>query len=282
MNIVILLSIIFGLSAQDILRKAYNRSMGSGGAFFFSAVSAFTAMVFFLVLGKNMQWNTLYLPYSLTFGISYAVAAAGAVLAVSVGPLSITALVISFSLMIPTLYGIVFLEEPAGIGFVAGVIFLSISLVMVNIKKGEEKINIKWIVFASAAFVANGLCTVIQTMEQRALDGAYKSEFMVVALLFVSVTLGILSVATERKIFCTGSGLKPMYCILNGIANGAVNLFVMILSRRMPVSLMFPSVSAGGLVLTYGISTVFYKERLSRIQTIGFAFGLVAVVLLNI
>jgi len=139
MNIVILLSIIFGLSAQDILRKAYNRSMGSGGAFFFSAVSAFTAMVFFLVLGKNMQWNTLYLPYSLTFGISYAVAAAGAVLAVSVGPLSITALVISFSLMIPTLYGIVFLEEPAGIGFVAGVIFLSISLVMVNIKKGEEK-----------------------------------------------------------------------------------------------------------------------------------------------
>jgi len=119
-------------------------------------------------------------------------------------------------------------------------------------------------------------------MEQRALDGAYKSEFMVVALLFVSVTLGILSVATERKIFCTGSGLKPMYCILNGIANGAVNLFVMILSRRMPVSLMFPLVSAGGLVLTYGISTVFYKERLSRIQTIGFAFGLVAVVLLNI
>ena len=49
-----------------------------------------------------------------------------------------------------------------------------------------------------------------------------------------------------------------------GAANGAVNLFVMILSNIMPVSLMFPLISAGGIIITYLISKFIYKENLTK------------------
>ena len=56
----------------------------------------------------------------------------------------------------------------------------------------------------------------------------------------------------------------------------------MILSGKMPVSLMFPLISAGGLIVTYIVSRFFYKEKLTKIQFIGFIFGLMAVVFLNV
>ncbi len=282
MNIIILIAIIAGLSMQDVFRKIYNLKTNSGGAYLFSALSAMSAMMFFVATGSDMTWTTAFIPYSIVFGIFYAVAVAGSVIAVAVGPLSLTALVISLSLMIPTFYGIMFLNEPIDICSVLGFVLLVTSLVMVNLQKGEKNINAKWVLFAGLSFVGNGVCTVVQTIEQRAFNGAYKSEFMIVSLALVTVLLGILFFTHESKKKPCKIGLNWVFCILNGITNGMVNLFVMILSRRMLVSLMFPLMSAGSLILTYIIAMVFYKERLSRIQTIGFAFGLVAVVFLNI
>ena len=58
--------------------------------------------------------------------------------------------------------------------------------------------------------------------------------------------------------------------------------FVMIRSGRLAVSLMFLLISAGGLVITYLVSRFIYKEKLTKIQFIGFVLGLSAVVFLNI
>ena len=161
MNIIILTAIVAGLSLQDVFRKIYNLRTNSGGAYLFSSLSAMAAMLFFVATGGDMQWSASYLPYSLIFGVFYAVAIAGSVFAVAVGPLSLTALVISLSLMIPTVYGIIFLNEPIGITAVLGLVLLVISLVMVNFQKGEKNINVKWVIFAGLAFVGNGVCKIL-------------------------------------------------------------------------------------------------------------------------
>ncbi len=73
-------------------------------------------------------------------------------------------------------------------------------------------------------------------------------------------------------------------CILAGcgIMNGTVNLFVMILSGMMSVSLMFPLMSVGGILVTFTVSILFYKEKLTRLQYLGFLAGIGAVIFLNI
>lgn len=67
-----------------------------------------------------------------------------------------------------------------------------------------------------------------------------------------------------------------------GAANGLVNLFVIILSGRMPVSVMFPVISAGGIVAAALVSVFLYKEKLSLYQKIGMFLGTLAIVALNI
>ena len=70
--------------------------------------------------------------------------------------------------------------------------------------------------------------------------------------------------------------------VLCGVANGAVNLFVMLLATRMNASLMFPIMSAGGIVLTWGVSRFLYKEKLTLTQNLALVFGISAVVLMNL
>jgi multidrug transporter EmrE-like cation transporter len=70
--------------------------------------------------------------------------------------------------------------------------------------------------------------------------------------------------------------------VLCGLANGLVNLFVMIASTIIPNSVMFPLISAGGIVLTWIISVFLYKEKLSMKQNIGLVLGIVSIVFLNL
>ena len=97
-------------------------------------------------------------------------------------------------------------------------------------------------------------------MQQSAFDGAFKNEFMILALAMVVAVMAILMLVSERHKI-KNCAVKGWWCCLAGGAlNGMVNLFVMILSGRMPVSLMFPLVSAGGILVTFLVSFFFYRE----------------------
>ena len=87
---------------------------------------------------------------------------------------------------------------------------------------------------------------------------------------------------TERKHFADYAAGGWHLALGCGILNGAVNLLVMILSGMMSVSLMFPLVSVGGIVVTFFVSKFLYKEKLTKAQYLGFSLGITAIILLNI
>ena len=96
-------------------------------------------------------------------------------------------LIMSYSLIIPTMYGIAFLKEPVRMSTYIGIALLMISLFMVNMKKENAKFSLVWIMWLIICFVGNGMCATVQKMQQLRFDGAYKSEFMIVALAVVII-----------------------------------------------------------------------------------------------
>ena len=138
MNAVYLISTVLAIAAQNILKKAYNLRTG-GGVYFFTMLSAGAAMLFFLVTGGTPDFSAGLLPYSAAFGTAYAVAVVFSVMAVSCGSLSLTTLINSYSLMLPTFYGLLFLKEPVSTGLIPGLALLVVSLVLVN-KKTENRL----------------------------------------------------------------------------------------------------------------------------------------------
>ena len=282
LNVIFLIAIILGVSGQNIVKKPYTQKMGGSGVYFFNAIISAAALLFFAVTATKLDFDLSFIPYSIGFAASYAIATVFLVLAIAYGSLSLTSLFFSYSLMIPTLYGLVFLKDDISVGFILGLALLVVSLFLVNKNNKKAKFSFKWIICVILAFLGNGMCTVVQNMQQVAFDGAYKNEFMIVALAIVALVMSIMSLIKERKAMKVYAKAGWHWALICGLLNGMVNLFVMILSRSMPVSVMFPLISAGGLVVTYLVSRFVYKESLTKLQFVGFILGLAAVVFLNI
>ncbi len=77
--------------------------------------------------------------------------------------------------------------------------------------------------------------------------------------------------------------LPVLFCKGAGVFNGVVNMLTMAVTfAGVSKSLMFPLVSAGGIVLTWVISPFFYKEKLTTKQNIGMVLGVISIVFLNL
>ena len=280
-NVFYLIAIIVGVSGQSILKKPYTQKNGGNGVYFFIALVSAAAMAFFAVTSSKLQFNSAFLPYAVGFAAAYAISSIFGVLAIACGSLSLTSLFSSYSLLIPTVYGLVFLGDPVGAGLIPGLVLLMLSLFLINKADGKARLSVKWLICVAVSFAGSGMCSVVQKMQQVAFDGAYKNEFMIVALAIVTVVMLVMSLWKERKGIRQYAVTGWYWAILCGALNGMVNLFVMILSGRMPVSLMFPGICAGGLVLTYLASKFIYKEALTKTQFVGFLLGSAAIIFLN-
>ncbi len=279
--VLLVLSMVISVS-QNMVTKQYNLKCKKPDPFLYSALLSASAIIFFVLSsGFTLSFRPEIMPYAIGFAAAYAAALVGLNLAISAGPLSITMLAESYSLLIPTAFGILFLHEPVGKGVYCGIGILVISLLFINIKKESVKVSFRWLVYMLIAFIGNGMCSTVQKMQQLRFNGAYKNEFMIVAFLIVAVMLGLISAVKARD-------EKPAfsqccrYAVLAGMANGMLNLLIMYLTGLLPNAILFPSHSVGVMLLTFCVGRGVYKEHFSKIQTIGYVLGMAAIILLNL
>ena len=118
-------------------------------------------------------------------------------------------------------------------------------------------------------------------MQQLKFAGAYKSEFMTVALavgalvMFVSACLSSKSITADIT-----SAIK--YAPFGGAANGGLNMLVMLLTSLVPTAILFPVVMSGGVVITFITSVTLFKEKLAAKQLVGYVLGVLSIVLINL
>jgi len=284
MNYILLLLIVAGVTLQQVATKSYGEKV-KGGTYSFSVGTMVFALLFFvLTSGGELDFSLAIVGYSLAFAVANSVTTIFMLLAINEGPLALTSLIVQYSLLIPTLYGLFVLGESVSICLLIGITFLIASIVLINFekKKEEKKISLKWAIYSILTFVGNGSCSMIQKMQQTEFDGAYKNEFMIVAYVISIVILFGCMLSKERK-QCTGD-LKHgfIYYLLRGLSVGLVNFLVLVLTNRMEASVMFPVISSGGIVATFLLSVFVYREKLSLSQNIGVILGVISLVFLNI
>ncbi len=283
MNALLLVLTTLGISVQHVAKKTYNNKV-SGGAYTFAAASALFAMPVFLIYSLGvLNFTCEILPYSIAFAVSYGMALVFSLLAISSGPLSLTCLITQYSLLIPTFYGLIFLKETYKNTLFVGILLLVVSVVFVNLeKKDEKKITAKWTFFVLLAFLGNGVCSTVQKVMGLDFQGEYKSEFMIIAFIITAAAIALLAILKSGKQTLEHLKKGAWLSAVCGLANGAVNLAVITLSQRMSASVMFPVISAGGIILTALISIFIYKENLSLFQKFGFVLGVLSIIFLNI
>lgn len=273
-----------------------------GAEITFTSVSAFFAFVLFglMALFSGAQYNPESFVYSLLFAICYAGATVMYVLAVSCGSLAITTTIYSFALIVPTVLGFILWDEPINAYKIAGFVLFVISLILVGEKDDGtgKKMSAKWIVLVCIAFFFEGFAPVTIKLHSTALGEeaatAANGMFMVSAYAISTVGLFIAALIMERKpsgnvscekhegFFVKSLKIAIPLATMGGIGSGIFNLMTTVVSNKgFNVSVYFPAVSAGQLILTCIVAVTMFKEKLTVKQLFAIGFGTVAIIFLN-
>lgn len=282
MNYLLIAVIAAAIGLQGMCQKQYNLKFEGRGVLVFSSISALCSALVFLAVNRGCTLSLALLPYSLLFALGYSFAVVFVVLACGYGSLALTNLMVSFSSVLPTVYGLLFLGEEVTHSLIGGVALLIAAIVVMNLPEKDARVNLKWFFCAMLTFLGNGLTSIVLKVQAIDFDGEFGNDFMIVALLLVAVTSFLLALTREKKtvkVYVTGGAVLFSVC---GLLNGFHNSLVVYVAARMPASILFPLLSAGGILVTLFISAVFYRERLNKRQALGFFLGIGAILLLSI
>ena len=268
---------------QSICQKQYHARTEPPNVILFAALTTLFALAFFLISsGLQLTFELRLLPFSLAFGLSYAMAWVGSVLALRYGSLALSYLIISFSLVFPTAYGLLILGEKLRVTAVAGFMLLLSALVLIRKRKEKEaRFSWKWMLCVISALTGNGICAVVSNMLKRSLGNDYTHEYMILALSFALLLLTAVSLARPGHLRSDFRTALP-YASVNGTLNGMNNLFLLMLIGNIPNTILYPTHAALNMLGTFLVAYLGYRERFSRWQYVGYALGAASVILLHI
>lgn len=281
MEYIFLCLVVLLISFQNFISKQYSTRASQFNVWLFSGTSTLGALLFFIVnAGFKIEYVPEVIPFSILFAICFGLANVGCVMAVKNGMFSISTLVNSYSLLIPTLYGIIFLNDAIYFCGYVGIALLLFSIYLLNKKKEDTHFTITWFFWILIAFLGDGFCSTLQKIQQLHFEGMYKNQLMIYALFVLTIIFLIAGVLTSK-------GIKKElpkaagYGLVRGVANGIVNYLVMVLTGVLPNAILFPLISAGGIVISFVLATMLYRERLTKLQLVGYIAGIASVILLN-
>ncbi|MBQ8954807.1 MAG: hypothetical protein IJ048_11910 [Clostridia bacterium] len=269
---------------QNVAQKQYNLKSKAPDPILFSAVSCLIALGTFVLTSRlQLTFDARLWPYSLAFALCYATALACTIYAVRCGPIALTTLIISLALIFPAAYGVMLGETVTPLTAL-GFALLVGSLILVNLTFGAgqgQKLSGRWLKWVLIAFVGNGGCMIASNMQKRHLGDGYAHEFMIIALAVSFAILMGVSIVKNHGFSAEFKRCVP-YAAVNGAANALLNLIVLTLIGHIPNTILYPTNAALAMLFTFALAWFLYGERFTKTQYVGYAMGVVSVILLNL
>ena len=272
----------FSGSAQSVISGFYNKKKSS--PFKCGIFQSISVMLFFAISkGFVFDFSGEMMIWAIMFGVMYMISLTSNQLAIKTGGVPLTALVGSYSLIIPTTFAIFVYGEYPATTFYIGLLFLLVSLFFVGYPrkdKTKKQVTPLWLLWVTIAFICNGSCSLLQTHYQKLSGGLHRSEFMIVAMCVGLV--GFIVASLVDKTEYEAGYRRALMGVGTGVFNGIVNLLVMVLVGMMSPSILFPLYSGISLITSTVASRIFFKKNPDFLSYIAIGIGIVAIVLLNI
>lgn len=272
--------------------KTYNKKHTSGGFTFMSLISLAATLFFtfkYLITDSSKaDFTPEVIPYAILAGAMYCAASFLTFLAIKYGPFAISMLILSYSIVITSGYGIIFLGESySALTFIAYALILC-SLFLVRAKSDDEaegekkRVSTKWLICIVASVICSGLYGVILREQQVRFENTVTNECMIIAMSFSAIVLFSIGLAMNKK-ECLGIlRVSAPYALIAGVANAMTNTLSLFLHTMMPISVSSPTRSIVGTAVNFTFSYLVLKEKFLPRQIIGVLLGASAVVMLNL
>lgn len=212
------------------------------------------------------------------------------------------------SLLIPCIYGALFLNEPMSIwDWVGLAVFLVSIYFLVSQPKGAKKqekagkMSLKTMIALAVCLFGEGFTMVFQKIFAIRVPNGNESmySFLMFAMnaVILYATYLIVSIVAKNKasknVLCIDEKAKPktlqplskklLICgVLLAFAMVVVNLLVTSLAKTVPSAVLFTVSYAISIGITILVGRVFYKEKLTWKNGIGIVLGVSAIIVINV
>lgn len=223
--------------------------------------------------------------FTFSFQVTYSTA-------MTAGPVSLTVLIVNFSLFIPVVISILFYHEPLYLTQIAGTVFLILSMLL-NLKKEPKEgsqFSKKWLLLTLCAMLATGIAIALQKAYGKSfvdLPGADTTLLCLIYLfagIFAFLFYFLRRTVSRDKPRTSMRPDKRLILFILGIAA------VLTVYQKCYMYALVTIDSATLLPMQNGLQTVlmaligacFFRDKLSRRQWLGVLCGVVCVVLMNL
>lgn len=267
-------------SACSSMQSAFTKlgSKVSPNIFGFNAAKTGSAFLIFILLslgGFACHTNTVL--FASIYAVSLILGTFCGYMALMKGSMALSALIASFSVVIPVIYGIGFLNEAAYPIKIVGIVLLFVSLLLFSRKSGNKNFSKSWLVYIAITFLCNGISSVIQKQHQIIYPGLYIKEFTIISFGIIFAFFLLMAVFKKEK---PEKG-SVKFALPAGLAMGGMNFLTLTLSQYMDASVLFPVVTVCSSVFNFIVSMIVFKEKFTTVQLCGILLGVVSVVLIK-
>lgn len=264
-------------TSQSALTKSAALKTG-GASFKFNVIKTGAAVLLFAALSlSGFEFHFPTFVYAFVYAIALTVSTICGYMALMKGPMALTSLIISYSVIIPCLFGLAFLEETLKNLQIPGLVMLFVSMFLLNKGKNDKSKRSDWLFYVFLTFLSNGVCSVTQKLHQSAYPGAYRTEFMLFSMAVSFVIILAVSFFEKRKKTANVS----VYALVSGILMGVANLITLYLAAGVNASVLFPMITIFSMLSNVIISRLVFGDRFSSRQLCGILIGVISVILIK-
>ena len=249
------------------------------------AVAISVALPLAVPTGTTLWIAALNSITNMSFQVLYTVA-------LTIGPVSLTVLIINFSVLVPTAMSFLLLGESFYFTQMLGIVCLLVSMILsVNKSENEQKASKKWLILTVACMLVNGAGGCIQKLFYQTETAKTVPNSDNTYLVFIYIFSAILALAVY--LFCAHTGKKEkstywfsknvlFYAMAVGVIIAVFQKCYMMGNKLIPGSIMFPTYYGLQSLGMSFIGIIIFKDRLSLKQKIGILFGIVSIALMNL
>lgn len=282
-------------ACNNVFLHLYNdKKKNTCNIFAFNAiVSLIWALIFIIVGGGIGRASATTVAFGLTYGIVIALFLIFKMASLGSGPVSITSLIGCCSLIVPTLFGLIFYREVVNYLQIVGLVVLFVALYLCVDPKSNVKISKKWIIYCILFFLCAGASGIILKAYNNTDSSSEMNTMMIITALTATVSFvivyvvsGILRVKNNEPFLMMERNGKAflwsaVFIILCGLVSGGYQRLNMYLSGALASIIFFPTFNGVVIFLSCVSGVAIFKEKLSLKQIIGLILGVICIMLVG-
>lgn len=260
------------LAADFSINRLYQKKAGvspEAGFGFNSVLGLFWAIIFFVLNGFKIDFSvysfamaavmsTLVMVYNI-IGFRFLKRGAMALY---------TLFLMSGGMLVPYIWGILFLGEPCTVLRTAAVLIILVGVVLANVSR--EKADFRLILMCAAVFLLNGFCSVVSKLHQIEADFVTvgTADFVILNGIFKFIFGGIIWVFARRK--GENGELRPLrsevlpIIAASAVVGGVSYILQLLSARSLPATVLYPFITGGSIVFSTLAGWMIFKDKLSK------------------